>query len=147
MNSIVLRAEEGATDRLDLPDANKDEHLMVFRALGRSACVLAKRIGAAAIVTITHTGEAARNVVKYRPGCQVIAVTDRERTMRRLNLVWGVRSVLVSHLSDTDTTFAMLQHELVHQGLLKQGDYIVITAGTPLLARGTTNTLKVEKIA
>ena len=147
MDSIVLRAEEEGADRLDLPDEHCEEDSKVFRALGRSACVLAKRINASAIITITHTGEAARNVAKYRPGCQIIAVTDRERTMRRLNLIWGVQSLLVSHLSDTDTTFAMLQRELVGKGLVAHGDYIVITAGTPLLARGTTNTLKVEKIA
>jgi pyruvate kinase len=147
MDSIILRVEEEGTDRLDLPDEHCEEDSKVFRALGRSACVVAKRITASAIITITHTGEAARNVAKYRPGCKIIAVTDRERTMRRLNLIWGVQSFLVSHLSDTDTTFAMLQRELVEKGLVARGDYIVITAGTPLLARGTTNTLKVEKIA
>ncbi|MCX6136496.1 MAG: pyruvate kinase [Ignavibacteriales bacterium] len=146
MDAIVLRAEAETSDRLDLPDEHCEDDSKVFRALGRSACVLAKRIGAAAIVTITHTGLAARNVAKYRPDCQIIAVTDRERTMRRLNLIWGVRSMLVSHLSDTDTTFAMLQQELVEQGFVKKGDYIVISAGTPLLERGTTNTLKVERI-
>jgi pyruvate kinase len=60
--------------------------------------------------------------------------------------VWGVRSILVPKIADTDTTLATIQQELLKSGYVNKGDYIVMTAGIPLLARGTTNMVKVEKI-
>ncbi len=147
MDSIIRRAEEEYRDRLDLAEGVSGTQSEVFKALGRAACVLAKQIGAAAIVPITHSGETAKTIAKYRPYGKIIAVTDRERIRRRLNLVWGVRSILVSNIADTDTTLSTIQQELLKSGYVNKGDYIVMTAGIPLLARGTTNMVKVEKIA
>jgi pyruvate kinase len=147
MDSIIRRAEEEYRDRLDLPDEISDEITSVFKALGRSACVLAKQIGAAAIVPITHSGETAKTIAKYRPFGKIIAITGRERIRRRLNLVWGVRSILIEKITDTDTTFETINQELLKSEYVKRGDYIVMTAGLPLMARGTTNMVRVEKIS
>ncbi|MDE3056844.1 MAG: pyruvate kinase [Bacteroidota bacterium] len=147
MDIIVRKAEENENDRLDLADPQSSDEANVFKALGRSACVLAKQIGAAAIVPITHSGETAKTIAKYRPSAKIIAMTDREYVRRSLNLVWGVRSILIPKLADTDTTLSLIQEELLRSHYVHSGDYIVMTAGIPLLARGTTNTLKVEKIA
>ena len=146
MDLIIRRAEEEYRDQLDLADEAGEKQAEVFKAIGRAACVLAKQIGAAAIVPITHSGETAKTIAKYRPYGKIIAVTDRERIRRRLNLVWGVRSILVPKIADTDTTLATIQQELLKSGYVNKGDYIVMTAGIPLLARGTTNMVKVEKI-
>jgi pyruvate kinase len=146
MDLIIRRAEEEYRDQLDLADEAGEKQAEVFKAIGRAACVLAKQIGAAAIVPITHSGETAKTIAKYRPYGKIIAVTDRERIRRRLNLVWGVRSILVPNIADTDTTLATIQQELLKSGYVNKGDYIVMTAGIPLLARGTTNMVKVEKI-
>lgn len=147
MDSIIRRAEVEYRDRLDLIETIGGDHASVFRAVGRSACVLAKQIGAAAIIPVTHSGDTAMTIARYRPYGKIIAVTDRERIRRRLNLVWGVRSFLVPKIADTDTTFESIQHQLLNSGYVKKGDYIVLTAGIPLLARGTTNMVKVERIA
>ena len=146
MDSIIRRAEVEYRDRLDLNETVGGDHASVFRAVGRSACVLAKQIGAAAIIPVTHSGDTAMTIARYRPYGKIIAVTDRERIRRRLNLVWGVRSLLVPKIADTDTTFESIQQQLLRSGYVKKGDYIVLTAGIPLLARGTTNMVKVEKI-
>ena len=146
MDLIIRRAEEEYRDQLDLADEAGEKQAEVFKAIGRAACVLAKQIGAAAIVPITHSGETAKTIAKYRPYGKIIAVTDRERIRRRLNLVWGVRSILVPKIADTDTTLATIQQELLKSGYVNKGDYIVMTAGIPLLARCTTNMVKVEKI-
>ncbi len=105
MDSIIRRAEVEYRDRLDLNETVGGDHASVFRAVGRSACVLAKQIGAAAIIPVTHSGDTAMTIARYRPYGKIIAVTDRERIRRRLNLVWGVRSLLVPKIADTDTTF------------------------------------------
>jgi pyruvate kinase len=116
-------------------------------ALGRSACVLADQMHAAAIVTVTNSGQTARVIARYRPEPPIIAVTDSIRTLRSLGVVWGVRGLVVEKLGDdSDKALARVQERLLATGLVKQKQYIVLLAGQPFLARGSTNFIQVEKI-
>ncbi len=149
MDKIIKKAELEGVINYDVPDIQQEEKQLadnVFFAIARAACVLAEQVKAAAIVPVTHSGWSARNLAKYRPRAKILAVTDRDRIIRRLNIVWGVRGILLNKLSDTDTTVEMVQEEVAKSGLVQKGDYIVLTAGTPLLQRGTTNTVRVEKL-
>ena len=51
-------------------------------------------LNAKAIIAVTRSGNTARMVSKYRPGCPIIACTPDERIWRQLNLVWGVTPLL-----------------------------------------------------
>jgi pyruvate kinase len=148
MDTIIRRVEEEAKDKLYLEDEVGNENDAVFKALGRSACVLAKQINAAAIICFSHSGSTVKAISRYRPQVQVIGVADRERVQRRLNLIWGVRSLLIKsfEVGETDTTIARVNVLLTELGYVKKGDYVVITAGIPLMAQNTTNMIKVEKI-
>ena len=148
MDSIIRRTEEEARDRLDLQDEISNQQEGIFKALGRSACILAKQINAAAIISYSRSGQTLKTISRYRPNAQIIGITNRERIQRRLNLIWGVRSVLIKSYDEgeTDATFAGVNRMLVDLGYLKEGDWVVITAGIPLMARNSTNMIKVEKI-
>ena len=148
MDTIIRRVEEEAKDKLYLEDEVGNENDAVFKALGRSACILAKQINAAAIICFSRSGSTVKAISRYRPQAQVIGIADRERIQRRLNLIWGVRSLLIKgfEVGETDTTIARVNVALTELGYLKKGDYVVITAGIPLMARNTTNMIKVEKI-
>jgi pyruvate kinase len=146
MSSIIRKAEEEVHDKLYLDEAVNEEQLGVFKAMGRSATMLAKHINAAAIVCVTHSGDMVKIIARYRPATTLIAVTDLERVQRRLKLVWGVRSILINGIGDTDATFARIHEELLNSGAVQRGDYVVMTAGIPLLARNSTNMIKVEKL-
>ncbi|MEW6061307.1 MAG: pyruvate kinase [Bacteroidota bacterium] len=149
MDTIIRRIETEGRDKLDLEDEIASEQEAVFKALGRSACVLAKQINAAAIISFSRSGATVKHISRYRPNAQIIAIVDRERIQRRMNLIWGVRSLLIKNYDagDTDTTIARVNQKLVELGYLKPGDYVVITAGIPLMSRNSTNMIKVEKIA
>jgi pyruvate kinase len=116
-------------------------------ALGRSACVLADQMRAAAIVTVTNSGQTARVIARYRPDPPIFAVTDSARTLRALGIVWGVRGLVIENLGDdSDSALSRVQERLVASGLVRRGEYIVLLAGQPFFARGSTNFIKVEKI-
>jgi pyruvate kinase len=116
-------------------------------ALGRSACVLADQMRAAAIVAVTNSGQTARVLARYRPDPPIIAVTASARTLRSLGIVWGVRGLVIENLGDdSDSALAKVQESLVGAGLVKRGEYIVLLAGQPYMARGSTNFIKEEKI-
>jgi pyruvate kinase len=149
MDMIVRRTETVQGDRLDFEDEISNQQDAVFKALGRSACILAKQINAAAIISFSNSGDTLKTIARYRPSIQVIGITNRERIQRRLNLIWGVSSVLIKsfEVGETDVTIARVNRMLVDQGYLKSGDWVVITAGIPLMARNSTNMIKVERIA
>lgn len=116
-------------------------------AVARAAAVLAKQLNARAIVPITHSGGTAQRISKYRPAAPILAITGRDKVLRRLNLVWGVRGIIVPGLDvDSDTAFKRIRDELLKEGYVEKGDYVVFTAGIPLMAKGKTNTIKVERV-
>ncbi len=127
------------------PDALPTTH--PYDPLSKSACVLAENLNAAAIVTLTHSGETAIHVAKFRPPARLIAVTDREKIMRRLNLVWGIRGLIVEDLKkDTDQTFRKIREQLLEEGYIRRGEVIIMLAGIPLFEGHPTNTIKVDYV-
>ena len=129
----IRRPHEAVENRLD--------------ALGQSACVLAEQMKAAAIVAVTHTGSTARAIARYRPERPIIAISDDLATLRRLNIVWGVRGVHIGGLDgDSDKALQHIQEELLAAGLVRRGAYVVLLAGQPFFGRGSTNFIKVEQI-
>jgi len=118
-------------------------------ALGRAACVLAEQMNAAAIVVVTHTGQTARVISRYRPHPRIIAITDRVKILRRLQLIWGVRGMVIEDdelNKDSDKALDIIQQRLISSGMIMRGDYVVMLAGQPFFARGSTNFIKVEKV-
>jgi pyruvate kinase len=147
MDQIIRRSEsEAIRGRSPAWDAVTVGHQR-SDAIARAACVLADEIGARAIVAMTHTGGTVLSVCKYRPNSRVVAVTDQESVLRQLNLVWGVRGMVISDLvKDSDEAFHMVREELKRLGYIGKGDQVVFTAGLPFWTRGATNTLKVELV-
>ncbi|HTO93930.1 MAG TPA: pyruvate kinase [Bacteroidota bacterium] len=130
---LAAEAKPGVADRHD--------------ALGRAACLLAEQMRAAAIVTVTNSGQTARVIARYRPDPPIVAITDSARTLRSLALVWGVRGMVVENLGDdSDRSLARVQERLLAAGVVRRGEYVVLLAGQPFFARGGTNFIKVEKI-
>lgn len=115
-------------------------------SIGRAACLLAQQLNAKAIVTITHTGATAKSIAKYRPAVPIIALTDSDEVVKRLNIVWGVSGIKLKEISETDKTIENAKIQLRESGILASGDLIIMTAGIPLFQRGSTNMIKIERI-
>ncbi|HEY9165430.1 MAG TPA: pyruvate kinase [Candidatus Kryptonia bacterium] len=115
-------------------------------AIAEVAWSLAKSVEASFIISITNTGTTARALSKYRPQVPVYALTESLAVVRKLALIWGIVPVEVESLSDTDAMLAQVSSILKSKALAVPGDTYILTAGTPLLSRGTTNTLRIEKI-
>lgn len=147
MDRIIRKAEEHRHDRLDIEQVSTHLEQRISDAMGRAACVIARQLNARAIVPITFSGYSAMNIAKYRPTSHILAVTGREKVLRRLNLIWGVRGIVIpDFVGSTDEAFRKINEELKRQGYVQPGDYVVYTAGIPLLSKGSTNSVKVEKV-
>ena len=61
-----------------------------------------------------------------------------------MNLSWGITPLFVEEKQNTDELFASAVDAAVKNGLLKDGDLTVVTAGVPLGKSGTTNMIRVH---
>jgi pyruvate kinase len=116
----------------------------VTNAISHATCSTAHDLGAAAILTVTKSGQTARFISKFRPACPIIGCTPDEKVYRQLNMSWGVVPVMTKEMENTDELFEHALQNSVNNGLLHDGDLVVITAGVPLGVSGTTNLLKVQ---
>jgi pyruvate kinase len=114
--------------------------------IGQAACRAAESVGAAAILAFTQTGSTAALVAKYRPPMPVYAVTPSQAVRRRMALYAGVRSIRVDIEGDTEAQIRSVDAAVLEAGVLKRGDVVVITMGSPLSDPGTTNLLKVHQL-
>jgi pyruvate kinase len=147
MDRIICRAEIRTRDHLSIKQIPTEIQENVFDAIARAACVLARQVNATAIVPITHSGATAVRISKYRPESRIVAVTSDERILCSLNLVWSVRGIAIKDfIHDNDTVFRRIIERLKQEGYVERGDFVVFTAGLPLMAMGTTDTVNVERV-
>ena len=122
------------------------EPLSFADALSRAAAQVAENLDTKAIVAITQSGSSARLATQCRPRVPVLAATPLPGTARRCALYWGVRSALIEPVQDTDEMLEGIERRVREMNLAQAGDVIVVTAGTPIGRRGTTNMMKLQVI-
>ncbi len=115
-------------------------------AIGQAACRVAEAVGATAILAFTQTGSTAALVAKHRPLLPILAVTPTTLVRRRLALYGGIRSLKVPIQGSTEAQISSVEAAVLDSGLLKRGDVVVITMGSPVSDPGTTNLLKVHRL-
>jgi pyruvate kinase len=119
----------------------------VTNAIAHATVTTALDLNAEAILTLTHSGNTARLLSKFRPCRVVLGCTPSEKTWRQLGLSWGVVPVLTEEKHGTyDELLHHAVDRAVDEGFLESGDLVVITAGVPLGVSGTTNLMKVQTV-
>ncbi|NJM57071.1 MAG: pyruvate kinase [Synechococcales cyanobacterium RU_4_20] len=142
MARIACRIEKEQT----IPGAPEERghQGQIPNAISQAVGQIAQQLKAAAIMTLTKSGATARNVSKFRPTVPILAVTPQVDVARRLQLVWGVRPLLVLDLPSTNQTFQAAIAVAQEKDLLQGGDLVVTTAGTLKGVSGSTDLIKVE---
>ena len=115
-------------------------------AITHACCLTARDLNAAAILTTTLSGHTARMISRFHPACPVAALTTREKVRRQMGLYWGVQPFLTGEISSTDRIFSLCAEVAVKEGIAKNGDTIVVTAGVPLGQAVETNLIKAHVI-
>lgn len=147
MRKICEYTESTVDHNEILENRIKDVENSMTNSIGRSACVIARDLGANAIITATTSGNTSRAIAKFRPETPIIASTPFEKIKNQLSLVWGVRPVKVLNFKDTDNLIDASMEVAVKKGFLKSGDLVVLTAGVPTGIAGSTNLLKIENVS
>jgi len=146
MGKIAKRIEKAIDYRKRFSQGDYKAESSITNAISHATVSTSHDLRAAAILTVSMSGNTAQNVAKYRPNCPIIACTPNPTVRRQLNMVWGVIPLLTQEETDTTELFNHAVEAAVDAGLLQKGELIVLTAGVPVGQSGNTNMLKVHII-
>ena len=115
-------------------------------AISHATVQIATEIRANAILTITESGFTARMIAKYKPWSKVVAMSRLEKSVRMMQLYWGVEPILGPYSANTDEMIELSLQCALHNGVISDGSSVVITAGVPIGTPGSTNLIKVVTV-
>ena len=113
--------------------------------IGYAACALATSLDVKAILVTTTTGSSAESISRFRPSCDIVAVTPNLDVYFKLGMFWGVTALLDKMYYDTDALLHAARERAVQHGCLKKGDVVIQTAGIMTGVSGS-NMLVVSEI-
>lgn len=146
MDKIARRAEESFNYRSVVSTRRREKHGNMTEAIGQAAAYTAINLKVKAVLAPTRSGQTAKMIAKYRPGCPIIALTSSEKHSKKLSLVWGVYSIIGKDVRSIDEVIQNSVDESVIHGYVENGDAVIITAGVPVGEVGTTNLMKIHVV-
>lgn len=145
MVRIALRAEADM-DYIRRFSRDTSASIDVTNAISHATVTSAHDLNASAIITVTKSGSTARILSRYRPACVIVGCTTEKHVWRQLALSWGTVPLMIAEESNTDDLFEHAVDAAVQNGLVHDGELVVLTAGVPLGISGTTNLMKVHVV-
>ncbi len=115
-------------------------------AISHATVQISHELDAAAIISITQSGYTAKMVSKYRPNAFIIGVSSDIKMVRKMKLIWGVYPIICSRTNNIEEMVLEAISRSNATKLINEGDLIVITAGVPIGATGTTNMVRVHVV-
>lgn len=145
MVRIALRAEADM-DYIRRFSRDTSASTDVTNAISHATVTSAHDLNASAIITVTKSGSTARILSRYRPACVIVGCTTEKHVWRQLALSWGTVPLMIAEESNTDDLFEHAVDAAGQNGLVHDGELVVLTAGVPLGISGTTNLMKVHVV-
>jgi len=147
MRKILQEAEtfEGIYHKESIP-LDVDSDRFITDSICFNATRLAQRVGARAIVTMTHSGYTAFKISSQRPKANIIVLTGNKKILDTLSLVWGVTGLYYDKMVSTDHTIADAKYLLKKLKMVHDGDLVINIASMPIEEKGKSNMLKLSKV-
>jgi pyruvate kinase len=145
MDRIAREAEPGLPYGRWVFNRVDDDPSDVASSVARAAVGATYTLNLAAIVVPTRSGRTARLVSAHRPRTPVLAISPRIETVRRLNLLFGVKCELQPEWTGITALLEDCARLARETGVAKSGELIAITAGLPQQNLGT-NLFEVHRV-
>jgi pyruvate kinase len=146
MSDIIRQAESSHFRYRFIPHGLQDNPETGFaHALARACHDACEVTGTKLVVVYTMTGWSARIMSKYRPKAPIIAMTPLKATYNQLALYWGIAPMICPLGKTTDEMLAYGERILLKNGLVKNGETTLVTAGGTAKHKAS-NMLKVHVV-
>ncbi len=147
MMARIACETESTLQKKGFPDVWVQEEMTIPEIIADAAYHAARSAGVVALAVGTTSGGSARLLARYRPPVPVYAFTSSDAVARQLSIVYGVQAIVAPSFNSTDEMLHSMERVLVETGRVRPGDNIVFVAGQPVGLRGSTNMLKLHRIA
>jgi pyruvate kinase len=118
----------------------------VQEAVARAAAEVGRRLQAQALVAFTRSGSTVCQLASHREPVPLFAFTSEPAVRGQLSVVWGVETFVVPEVHTTDEMVEQVTRAMLDVGRGEPGDLIVMVAGTPPGAAGSTNSLRIHRL-
>jgi pyruvate kinase len=147
MSRICRNAEQQAaalrsTHRIDTTFKKVDE------AIAMATMYSANHLGVRAIAALTESGATALWMSRISSGIPIYALSTHEKTNRKVSLYRGVTPVDFPVIEDANHAQAnkIAIDVLLAEGVVQDGDLVIITKGDLMGTGGGTNAMKIVKV-
>ncbi len=144
MARIIENTEEHGLERLAPLNG---QPRTIGGAVTLAAFEVGELINAKYLVTFTSTGDSAKRLARFRSKIPMLAFTSSPSTRSQLALVWGIETYLGPSVEHTDQMAEQVEQSLLAEGRCVEGDLIVMVAGSPPGIPGSTNMMRVLRVA
>jgi pyruvate kinase len=143
MARIITHTEQGG---MDMIRPMKSTPKTKGGAITKAATEVGAIVGAKYLVTFTQSGDSARRTARLRSPIPILAFTPELGTYNRMALDWGVEPELTPMVKHTDEMVMQADTLLLKSGRCKEGELVVIVAGSPPGIPGSTNAMRVHRV-
>ncbi len=146
MDRICVEAEQTQSISLDQDFLNR-VFTRVDQSIAMGALFTAFHLKVKAIAALTESGATALWMSRLNCGVPIYALTSQTATRYRCSLLRDTYPLMVKYVGhDREELLHEAENVLVENGVVKQGDLIVLTIGEPIGKAGGTNTLKIVRV-
>jgi pyruvate kinase len=143
MARIITHTEESG---MDMIRPMKSTPKTKGGAITKAAAEVGAIVGAKYLVTFTQSGDSARRTARLRSPIPILAFTPEVGTYNRMALDWGVEPELTAMVKHTDEMVKQVDTFLLKSKRCKEGELVVIVAGSPPGIPGSTNAMRVHRV-
>lgn len=143
MARIIESTEEHGLERI--PPLGTQPHTK-GGAVTKAAADIGELLGVKYLIPFTTSGDSALRLARLRSPRPMLAFTCNPVVRNQLALVWGVNAYLVPEVKHTDQMAMQVDDVLLELGLSKEGDLVILIAGSPPGIPGSTNALRVHQM-
>ncbi len=147
MSRICRNAEQQSkavrsTHRIDTTFLEVDE------AIAMASMYTANHLKVRAIASLTESGSTALWMSRISSGIPIYALSTQERTNRKVSMYRGVTPVDFPVIKNNDhaTANRIVIDVLCKEGVVKDGDLVIITKGDLMGTGGGTNAMKIVRV-
>lgn len=116
------------------------------RATAMAAVHVANEVDVDFIVCFTETGNTVRLLSRFRPDVEIVALSPRSDTVRKMAVLAHVRPLLFRREPTLEAMIDTAADLLVARRIAHMGDRVIFVAGVPVGFARSTNVLKLHRI-
>ncbi len=145
MAAICLEAEQSEYNKRDADFLNV-QFTRIDQSIANATLFTAHHLRVKAIVALTESGSTALWMSRHSIDTPIFALTPLQTTQRKASLYRNVRAFHLLQEGGSHAVLRKAEEVLIKEGMVRKGDLIVVTWGSPMGQAGGTNALKIVRV-